>query len=346
MAEDSEKTEDDLDGPGKPAEVAPDMSPKLLARLFAVPLLIVVMIVGCSLAVFLLFGWISEGREQSIEKLVERIEAGAGEKLLDVAMLPKDKEVWQAAADLANRLHSDQSKLSPEERARVAARLGSVLEKSAKARQGEGGQGMQEYLLIALGKLEQPESVPLLVAYANDDAQPVGVRRNALMALELLKAVPAARQVWPQVAGLLDSPEPVLRLVAVTTLGTLADRGDEAAVTALRRAYHSGDREVQWTAAVALARLGDASPAALLSDMLARAYWESVQATPEPGESPESKRRLPPDRVDEYLMHTIDAARSLGTPALRKKVETLTNDASPQVRDRAKQSLKGWPSES
>ena len=346
MTDEPEKTEDALDAAEKPDEPAPPMTPKLLARLFVVPLLIVVMIVGCSLAVIVLFGWISTGREQSIEKLVQRIEAGTGEKLLDVAMLPKDREVWQAAADLANRLQSESNQLPPEERSRVAARLGTVLEKSAKARQAEAGQEMQQYLLVALGRLGQPESVPVLVAYATDEAQPVGVRRNALWALGLMKDVPAARQAWPQVASVLDSPEPVLRLVAAATVGTLAERGDEAAVRALRRAYQSGDREVQWTTAIALARLGDASPAALLKDMLSRAYWESVPVTPDPGERPEAQRRLPPDKVDEYLMDTIEAARNLGTPALRQKVETLMQDASPQVRDRANQALKGWPRES
>src|SRR5882724_970301 len=110
----------DPSSPRPPALPDPDkepMTPRLMARLFVVPLLIVVMIVFSSAAVVLLFGWISEGREENIDVLIEKIESGVGDLIGGMAMLPKDREVWQAANDLAKRLQSDDpAEFPPEKR--------------------------------------------------------------------------------------------------------------------------------------------------------------------------------------------------------------------------------------
>jgi HEAT repeat protein len=326
-----------------PPDAAEPMTPKLLARLFVVPLLIVVMIVGCSVAVVLLFGWISSSRQESIEKLVARIEAGAGDKIMSVAMLPKDREVWQAAMELAGRLQSeDPAQLGGESPASIAARLGAVLEKTRKIEQTQMGQEMQRFLLTALGGLGQPESVSLLIAFARDESQPVEVRQDAVAALILMKEEPAARQAWPELAGLLESPQPILRLYTTMAIGALAQRGDETAIQALRRAYYSEDREVQWNAALALAKLGDEQVSPLLADMLSRAYWERIPVEGVGGS--DAARRLTPTQVEGYLIFAVDAARALASPELKPAVEELTRDPSPQVRDHAVKALKDWPS--
>lgn len=342
--------DDDLQGINVPDELDPEansgptMTPKLLARLFVVPLLIVIMIVGCSLTVWLLFGWISGSRTESLEKLVARIEAGTGEKVLDAALLPKDREVWQAAMELAQRLQSGEAqKLSEEERAALAKRLAATLERRAKDRGGEMAQDMQRFLLTAVGRLGMSEGVPVAVTYSNDNQQPLDVRRDAVAALMVMKQVPEARHAWPEIAGLLDDREPVLRICATLAIGTLADPGDEQAIKALRRAYLSDDREVQWNAALALARLGDGSAVSLLKEMLTRTYWESVPVAIKAGDTPDASRRLTPVQVDGYLMVAMDAAQTLGGTELRERVAALTQDSSGQVRDHAGKALAAWP---
>ncbi|MEP0842471.1 MAG: HEAT repeat domain-containing protein [Phycisphaerae bacterium] len=323
---------------------AEPMTPRLMARLFVVPLLIVVMIVGCSLAVWLLFGFISGEREEGLDRLLARIEAGSGEKVLDVALMPKDREVWQAAMELARRLEGREGqRLSVDQRVALGARILAILEKKSHDRAGETGAEMLRFLLSAAARLGEPATVPVAVAYATDDQQPLALRRDALAALMVMKDLPAARRAWPQVAGLLEAADPVLRLYATLAVGALAEEGDEPALKALRRAFHSDDREVQWNAALALARLKDSAAVPLLTDMLSRAYWEAVVVKPEPGEKPTAARGLTAVQVDEYLVVTMDAARALGLPVLRERVAELSQDRSARVKDHAGKTLRGWP---
>lgn len=336
------------DGPEEPdpgrQPPVPEMTPKLLGRLFVVPLLIVVMIVGCSLAVLVLFGWITESRQESLERLVERIEAGTGEKVLDVALLPKDREVWQAAMDLGQRLEGDEGRdLTDERRRDLSARLASMLEKRSADRQGDMGRELQRFMLMALGRLGRPESVRVLAAHATDAGQPLEVRRDAVAALMVMRKEPAARAAWPELAVLLDEQDPVLRLYATMAVGALADPGDGEAIKVLRRAYFSDDREVQWNAALALARLKDATALPLIKDMLKRGYWEAVIVAPEAGDDPNARRPLTPVQLGEHLMVTIDAAQLLGTAELRAAVEALRSDSSPRVKDHARKAVESWP---
>lgn len=341
----------DVHNPPPPAsEAQPPEPPRAsIARLFAVPLLIVLMIVAASVTVVLLFGFIAESGERSVTKLVDQIEssaqrtlAGRGDKVFRVAMLPEDKELWQAAKDLADLLQSDDpADLPADERPEVAERLGRILRESANAQQGDMGQKMQSFLLQALGQLGQPQSVDLLIEYALDESQPVGVRREGLAALVLMKEVPEARGAWPRVVGLLQSREEVLRIVAAVAIGALAEPRDEAAVRALADAARGDDREVMWNATLALARLGSARAAPGMLDMLDRDYWENIRM--DIPSAPGRETRLTPQLIDEYLIVTMDAALSIGGGSLRRSVETLTEDRSLRVRDHAMRTLTRWP---
>lgn len=320
------------------------MSGRLLARLFVVPLLIVIMIVGSSVMVVLLFGWITTSQQLPIPRLVEQIEAGAGEKVFSVALLPRDKEVWQAAMELANRLRADGADaIPPEQRADIARRLGAILERHRPVEQTEMGQEMQQFMLTALGQIGEPASAPILAAYAADERQPTRVRQHAVSALVLMRDVPAARELYPQLVPLLESSEAALRISGTVAIGALAERGDPEAIAILGRAYRSGDREVMWNAALALARLGSSVALPTLRDMLTRQYWESQRVDlPQRSPNQEAQRGLTPVQVDGYLMVAIDAARQLGDPALRPAIEQLAGDRSPQVSTHARTALRQW----
>lgn len=331
---------------GDSDETPPDMSASLLARLFAVPLLIVAMIVGCSVMVVLLFGWISTSQEESIEKLLARIEVGTGEKVMDVAMMPQDREVWQAAMELSRRLQSDDPRdLPPEKRPDVAHRLAKILDHTRTGDQTEMAQEMQQFLLTALGWLREPESVGVVEAFASDESQSLNVRRHAVGALVLMRTLPEARGAYPSLLPLLDSPEPVLRVAGVVAIGVLADRGDAVAIKALSEAYRSDDREVTWNATIALARLGAHLVTPMLTDMLDRSYWEQVELDlPDVPSGQGEPRRLTPTQVEGYLVLTIEAAQTLGDPSLQAPVKALMDDTSSRVRERASQASSAWPS--
>ncbi len=326
-----------------PVDAAPDEPPgRLLARLFAVPLLIVVMIVGCSVIVVLLFGWISTAQQESIDVLVTEIEGGSGEKVLGVGMLPRDREVWQAAMELARRLDApDPQDLPDNKKPEIAGRLAAVLERSRAAEQAQMGQELQQFLLTALGKLGQPASTDVLISFAMAEGQPVNVRVHALGGLVRMRHVEAARRRVIELAPLLDAPSADLRLAAVGAIGSLATPGDAQAIDLLADAYRRDDRDVAWNAALFLAKLGSPIAVPQLRDMLSRAYWEQIQ-TDVPND-PTRKLPLVPERIDHYLKLAIDAAAALGAPELQPAVRDLADDPSFSVRDHAAKAMKGWP---
>ncbi|MCE7927094.1 MAG: hypothetical protein DYG91_01140, partial [Chloroflexi bacterium CFX7] len=88
------------------------MNLSLLARLFGVPLLIVVMIIGSAVLVVLLFGSITTEQDRSVGELLGVMEREPVGKVFDLAMMPQDKEIWQAAKELAARLQQGQSPMS------------------------------------------------------------------------------------------------------------------------------------------------------------------------------------------------------------------------------------------
>ncbi len=331
------------------SEPPPEHNAASLGRLFLVPLLIVLMIVGCSVMVILLFGWISESRDLSIDDLVNRViegssrfKTGEGEKVLQVAMLPEDKELWQAAQELAERLkRDDPAELPPEKKQNIAEKLGTMLVESRRAEQAEMGRKMQQFLLQALGHLGQPESVSLLLAYALDDSQPTGTRRDAVGALVLMKDVPEAREAWPQIAPLLESPDQVLRVVATVAVGSLATPEEETAIDTLARASLTSDREVMWNATLALGRLGSDKAVLGLLDMLDRDYWEKVRTKDEAGAL--TNEGLSAHVIEYYLITAMDAAAPVGESRLREAVEKLREDKSLKVRNHAMTILKEWP---
>jgi hypothetical protein len=90
-----------------------------------------------------------------------------------------------------------------------------------------------------------------------------------------LYTLPEARAAVGDITLLVSgSPRPETAMVAATALSVLATPGDPAVVDALKSLMFAQDGEVAWSAAMALARLGNASGRTILMDMLDRAFWE------------------------------------------------------------------------
>src|SRR5262245_59306014 len=93
---------------------ASPMTPRLMARLFVVPALIVCVLLAVA-GVVVMFGSSSLGKQQSISELIEVLKYDDGQRTLTYMLLPHDKEYWQAAQELAKRLSNRDMALRPEE---------------------------------------------------------------------------------------------------------------------------------------------------------------------------------------------------------------------------------------
>ena len=76
----------------------------LLGRLFVMPLIIVCVVVFCVVVVILSFGAITNAKERPLTELLAKLEAPSPEGPAGPMMLPREKELWQAAQELALRL--------------------------------------------------------------------------------------------------------------------------------------------------------------------------------------------------------------------------------------------------
>ncbi len=311
----------------------------LLARWFGVPLVIVSAIVGSAIVVVLLFGSIAAEGERGIDELLRLVESDGGEKVLGVALLPQDKEVWQAARELSMRLEKKDVELAPDDVGVVVARLSALADRLLNKSEQLGETGLQklQFVLSALAKTGETEAVgPLVRCLAAPRWQ---IRREALQALAIMHDNPAVRE---QAAGrictiLREDPEPVVRTVAAYALSFVADPGDREVIAALEQACQNGneDREVIWNAALSLARLGSDAARSELLDMLDRTYWESsVKVRRATGNGQVVENPVPPYKVEEYLITAIEAVTDLDDPDLRAAVARLEQDSSLRVVDR------------
>ena len=229
---------DDIERP----EDAPDPSPLRVALgFFILPMLLVVGAVG----VFLLFGLIAHEGKSVDEYLAEVVGGGINEP-------------WQGAFGLANKLANDASLRGNE---RVARQIANTLEH----RNAQDPQ-VRKFLLLALGSVGHPDSVPALAGHLDDDD--AEVRLNALWSIGNI-GVPAASVAAPDVAALLDDNDVGVRGYAAYILGTLEN---PEVTRQLQVAINDPAAQVRWNAAVALARLGDDAGLGELRKMLDRDY--------------------------------------------------------------------------
>ena len=118
--------------------------------------------------------------------------------------------------------------------------------------------------------------------------------------------------------------------MAVYALGALP--GD-AALTTLQNGLDDPTADVQWNAAVALARHGQTDGVPILRRMLDRTYVERVVTR-----TPTTDATV--DLVSEVIVSGLDAVATLGVDGLRDEVRALSEgDASLRVRDVAIRTL-------
>ncbi len=313
------------------------MNGRLMARLFIVPALIVCLLLAVAVVV-VLFGSTSLEKQVTTEDLLAQIEADRGERTMEFMLLPHARESWQAAQELARRFEQKEKFLKPVELAPTADRIVAILNKYEPGRDvDEPGPAQQYFLMMALAKLEMPSAVAPLVKLLRDPN--AMTRRAALQSLGDLRRVPEARHALPDVLPLLEDKNPAVRIVACATVACLADTGDTSAIRALSPLLDA-DREIQWNAAMTMARLGSRGGKLVLMNMLQRSYWEGLDLEYIENGAP-VHRKYSDLEVARNLASTIDAARHLNDPELAGLISVLQKDPSVTVRDAARAAMEG-----
>jgi hypothetical protein len=287
-------------GARKPLSTAPAIA----VQFFLIPLLVV----GATVLVYIGFrSLLSEDR--SAEEYLSDIRSGGSNRR------------WPAAYELS-RLMAD-----PEFVKREEAILAPELTK-AFAESKNDDPRVRQYLALTLGRLTPPlpvETRQLLVEALNDkDGQ---TRISAIWALgstgEASVAADIERQYQSEDAG--------VRKMAVYALGSMpVDTGNETLV----RALEDAEADVQWNAAIALARHGRHEGVPVLRRMLDRAYVER-NVTRQP------QARDEVDPVGEVMISGLRAIAALRAADLSEQVRELsTDDRNLKVRQAAIEALK------
>jgi len=279
-------------------------APAIAVQFFLIPLLVV----GATVLVYVGFrSLLSEGR--TAEEYLTDIRSGGSNRR------------WPAAYELS-RLMADPAFVE-----REGAKLAPELTK-AFAESGNDDPRVRQYLALTLGRLTPPipaEARTLLVGALNDqDSQ---TRISAIWALGSTGDASAAADIERQ----YQSEDAGVRKMAVYALGSMPiGTGNDILVKALE----DGQADVQWNAAIALARHGRHESVPVLQRMLDRAYVErNVTRQPLPGEDV--------DPVGEVMISGLRAIAALKESALLGQVRTLsTEDHDLKVRQAAIEALK------
>jgi HEAT repeat protein len=227
---------------------------------------------------------------------------------------------WPAAYELS-RLMAD-----PAVRRSDATLVPGLI--AAFERSKDGDPMVRRYLALALGRLDAPapaRAVELLSA-ALDDADSE-TRISAIWALGSLKERTAVPRIEEQYA----SDDAGIRKMAVYSLGAIPEASQSKV---LATALNDPAADVQWNAAVALARHGRREAVPVLRRMLDRDYLEqSVQGRVEAD--------VDTDPAGDVMISGLQAAAALKESSLREPVESISReDKNMKVRQAALEALK------
>lgn len=321
-----------------------------IGRLFAVPLIIICVIVGGAVIVVLAFGSLTSERSRSIDSLLSSLEQSTGEPVLGL-LVTREKELWQTAMELGSRLKMKDSELTPQELDAVVTRLGVLVEKDLQAAAdlnpdtappGDPARhraGRLQWLIRALGRTEQPEALPPLIRVVEAGFEPY--RMTATVELANLKNVAGVEAAIEPIRLALETSDSVpTLLVACAALSALANPGDRVVIETLSRARLEHDGEVAWNASLALARLGSDEGKLTLMDLLDRSFWEAADRYQQTDSSGVTHRYpMPKERIERFLIAAIDAASTLDDDELRGRIDVLKSDPSLEVRRTATEAL-------
>jgi HEAT repeat protein len=232
-----------------------------------------------------------------------------------------DNRRWPAAYELS-RLMAD-----PEVRANDATLVPGLIQAFVESKGGDPR--VRRYLALALGRIDAPAPRPAvdLLIQALDDTGDSETQINAIWALGSLREGSAV----PRLEAMYGSPDTGIRKMTVYALGAIPGG---ASSRVLETALEDPAPDVQWNAAVALARHGRREGVPVLRRMLDRQYLESsVDA--------EVRADADLDPAGDVIISGLQAAAALREGSLREPVTAISrDDPNLKVRQAALEALK------
>ena len=341
-------------GPGGATDtVGEPPSVKLIVRLFVIPLIIVALAVGVMFLISLM-----AGGTPTMEEALERLKRPGGNRTADWLVGPASKQRYMDAKTLVDQMKAG---MGEADRIKLADGLADVLRNHTRDGEGE----IRHFLLLALGRTWQrdPSQPPMdseaaaasrrkvlgvLTSYAND--KDIAARKAALLAAVYLAGHPEGREAIPLLLSKLnDATEDLdVRLAAATALGPLGSPSDANVIEALQSAMRSADErtaELEWSAALSLAQLGQTDVAPTILKLLSREeliglrYYDRETDPQNP-----TFRNLSDLEQQRILINTMIGARKLPSPEVQQQLRRLADsDPSPRVRAAGRELLGDNP---
>ena len=281
---------------------SPSTVPALAVQFFLIPLAVVGVVV-------LVYGGFQMlvTNERTPEEFLNDVRSGGRERR------------WPAAYELSRLLSDPEVETNHPE-------LGAAIVQAFEASEGDDPR-VRRYLAMAIGRLSSPppDAIDGLVDGLNDPDTETTI--SVIWALASL-GDPSVRD---KIDAMYGSADAGVRKMTVYALGAFPDAGD---ASTLRNALDDPVPDVQWNAAVALARLGRTAGVTVLARMLDRQYVErNVTRTPT------IDALLDP--VSEVMVSGLQAVGSLQAAGLRDAVQGLSeSDANLKVREVALRTLE------
>lgn len=326
-------------------------SVKLVVRLFLIPLLIV----GAAVGVMFLISLMAGGTPTTKQALAGLRGEGGG-RTAEWLLGPGAKQRYMWAKTLVDQMKGG---MSEAQRISLARELIDVLQNHT--RDGEGD--IRNLLLLALARTWQRDHsqppmnspaavesrksvVRVLLQYA--ESRDLSARKAAVLATALLAGTDEIRAAIPTLAEkVTDANEELdVRIAAATALGPIATPQDTAALDALRAALRQDDArnvELEWSAALSLAQLGEADVAPIILKLLSREELAGMQYYDRESDPQNPRfRSLSDQEQQRILINTMLGARNLDVPEVQAKLQDLAqNDPSPRVRAAGVEVLEG-----
>jgi HEAT repeat protein len=279
-------------------------APAIAVQFFLIPLLVV----GATVLVYVGFRSLLTEDRSAQEYLIDIQSGGSNRR-------------WPAAYELS-RLMGDPQFVKKEE-----ATLAPQLVKAFASSTDEDPR-VRQYLALALGRLTAPipaDGRRLLIEALNDkDSQ---TRISAIWALGSTGDVTVA----PEIERMCASDDAGVRKMAVYALGSLP--ADVGAAT-LVRALNDEQPDVQWNAAIALARHGRHEGVPVLRRMLDRDYVQRAVTR-------QQQAQDDIDPVGEVMISGLRAIAALKESGLSEPVKALSHDdKNLKVREAATETLR------
>jgi HEAT repeat protein len=276
-------------------------APALAVQFFLIPLAVVGMIV-------LVYGGFRMllSSERTPQELLSDVRVGGRERR------------WPAAYELSRLLSN------PETETNFPGLATDIVQAFS---QSEGDDPrVRRYLALALGRLNHPPAAAVGELLASLEDPDTETRISVIWALASLGDASTVSEI----AQMYQSDDSGVRKMAVYALGILSPDGRDAT---LRTALDDSVADVQWNAAVALARHGNREGMVIIGRMLDRDYVERMVTR-----TPTSDATIDP--VSEVIVSGLQAAAVLGASELRSSIEALSeSDENLRVREVALKAL-------